>query len=77
MALGGRGDEIGRIRERGERALALYEAHRDDVDRTLVALDRVNAALAGQRLTLQLLLAAPGTPIGLTATNAVRVTVGG
>lgn len=49
VALGGRGDEIGRIRERGERALALYEAHRDDVDRTLVALDRVNAALAGRR----------------------------
>ncbi|UVE93960.1 MlaD family protein [Dietzia sp. B32] len=49
VALGGRGEEIGRIRERGERALALYEAHRDDVDRTLLALDRVNAALAGRR----------------------------
>lgn len=49
VALDGRGDELGRIRERGDRALALYETHRDHIDRTLVALDRVNAALAGRR----------------------------
>lgn len=49
VALDGRGDELGRIRERGDRALELYETHRDDIDRTLVALDRVNSALAGRR----------------------------
>lgn len=49
VALDGRGDEIGRIRERGERALELYETHRDDIDRTVVALDRVNATLAERR----------------------------
>lgn len=49
VALDGRGDEIGRIRERGERALKLYARHRDDIDRTIVALDRVNATLAERR----------------------------
>lgn len=48
VALDGHGDEIGRIRERGDRALALYEANRDDIDRTILALDRVNASLAGR-----------------------------
>lgn len=49
VALDGRGDEIGRIRERGDRALAVYETNRDDIDRTVLALDRVNASLAGRR----------------------------
>ena len=49
VALDGRGEEIGRIRERGDRALELYEANREDIDRTILALDRVNAALAGRR----------------------------
>ncbi|GAA1051781.1 MULTISPECIES: MlaD family protein [Dietzia] len=49
VALDGRGEEIGRIRERGDRALELYEANRDEIDRTILALDRVNASLAGRR----------------------------
>ena len=49
VALEGRGDELARIRDRGERALELYEAHRDDIDRTVVALDRVGATLADRR----------------------------
>ena len=49
VALDGRGDEIARIRERGDRALELYEQHRGDIDRTLVALDQVNSALAARR----------------------------
>lgn len=49
VALDGRGEEIGRIRDRGDRALELYELHRDDIDRTVVALDRVNSALAARR----------------------------
>lgn len=49
IALDGRGDEIARIRDRGDRALELYELHRDDIDRTIVALDRVNSALAARR----------------------------
>ncbi|PTM89639.1 MCE family protein [Dietzia psychralcaliphila] len=49
VALDGRGEEIGRIRERGDRALELYEANRDDIDRTVLALDQVNASLAGRR----------------------------
>lgn len=49
VALGGRGEEIGRIRERGDRALELYEQNRDDIDRTVLALDRVNASLAARR----------------------------
>lgn len=49
VALDGRGEELGRTRERGDRALELYEANRDDVDRTVVALDRVNASLAARR----------------------------
>lgn len=49
VALDGRGDEIARIRERGDRALELYELHRGDIDRTVLALDRVNASLAARR----------------------------
>ena len=49
VALDGRGEELGRIRDRGDRALELYELHRDEIDRTVVALDRVNASLAGRR----------------------------
>ncbi|MBB1032129.1 MCE family protein [Dietzia sp. SLG310A2-38A2] len=49
VALDGRGEQINRIRDRGDRALALYEAHRDDIDRTVVALDRVNQSLAERR----------------------------
>ena len=49
VALDGRGEELGRIRERGDRALELYALHRGDIDRAIVALDRVNAALAGRR----------------------------
>lgn len=49
VALDGRGDEIGRIRDRGERALELYEANRDHIDAAVLALDRVNAALAARR----------------------------
>ena len=49
VALDGRGDEIARIRDRGDRALELYELHRGDIDRTIVALDEVNSALAARR----------------------------
>jgi len=49
VALDGRGEEIGRIRERGDRALELYEAHREDIDRTVLALDRVNETLVARR----------------------------
>ena len=49
VALDGRGEEIGRIRDRGDRALELYELHRDDIDRTIVALGEVNSALAARR----------------------------
>ena len=49
VALDGRGTELGRIRERGDRALELYEENRADIDRTILALDRVNASLAGRR----------------------------
>lgn len=53
VALDGRGTELGRIRERGERALELYESHRDDIDRTVVALDRVNATLVERQDLLE------------------------
>ena len=49
IALDGRGDEIARIRDRGDRALELYERNRDEIDRTIVALDRVNSALTARR----------------------------
>lgn len=49
VAIDGRGGEMGRLRERGDRALELYEANRDDIDRTILALDRVNASLAARR----------------------------
>ncbi|WP_147405515.1 hypothetical protein, partial [Cereibacter sphaeroides] len=52
-ALDGRGAELGRIRERGERALELYELHRDDIDRTVDALDRVNATLVERQDLLE------------------------
>ncbi|MDV8000017.1 MlaD family protein [Rhodococcus sp. IEGM 1408] len=52
VALDGRGEEIGRIRERGDRALELYETNRDDIDRTILALDRVSASLAGRRVLI-------------------------
>lgn len=49
VALDGRAEPLRTIRERGDRALALYETHRGDIDRTIVALDRVNASLAARR----------------------------
>lgn len=53
VALDGRGDELGRIRERGDRALELYAVHRDDIDRTVDALDRVNATLVERQDLLE------------------------
>lgn len=49
VAFDGRGDEIARIRDGGDRALELYELHRSDIDRTIIALDEVNTALAARR----------------------------
>lgn len=69
VALDGRGDEIGRIRERGDRALALYEANRDDIDRTVVALDRVNATLADRRELLDRGMAASADLVSEAATS--------
>lgn len=74
VALDGRGDEVGRIRERGDRALALYEQNRDDIDRTVLALDRVNASLAARRELLDRGMAVSADLVGEAARSRETIT---
>ena len=74
VALDGRGDEVGRIRERGDRALALYEQNRDDIDRTVLALDRVNASLAARRELLDRGMAVSTELVGEAARSREAIT---
>lgn len=67
VALDGRGGQIGRIRERGDRALELYEQNRDDIDRTVLAMDRVNESLAERRELLERGMAVSADLVGEAA----------